>query len=82
MGGKCGVISIVQKKNSIIVKFNSDKSIKPQTAIKVAGEYTDKLLFTASGQPYFTVKIDETKQNENIKFLSEFLEKISGFQNE
>ncbi len=82
MGGKCGVISIVQKKNSIIVKFNSDKSIKPQTAIKVAGEYTDKLLFTASGQPYFTVKIDENKQNENIKFLSEFLEKISGFQNE
>lgn len=79
---KCGVVSIAQKKNSIIVKFNSDKSIKPQTAIRVAGEYINRLLFTASGQPYFTIKVDEDKQDENIRFLKEFLEKISSFQNE
>lgn len=79
---KCGVVSIAQKKNSIIVKFNSDKSIKPQTAIRVAGDYLNKLLFTASGQPYFTAKINEDKQDENIRFLKEFLEKISSFQNE
>jgi transcription-repair coupling factor (superfamily II helicase) len=79
---KCGIVSIAQKKNNIIVKFNSDKSIKPQTAIKVAGEYINRLLFTASGQPYFTVKIDEDKQDEYIRFLKEFLEKICSFQNE
>jgi transcription-repair coupling factor (superfamily II helicase) len=79
---KCGVVSIAQKKNNIIVKFNTDKSIKPQTAIRVAGEYINRLLFTASGQPYFTIRIDEDKPVENIKFLKEFLEKISSFQNE
>ena len=79
---RCGIVSIAQKKNNIIVKFNSDKSIKPQTAIRVAGEYIDRLLFTAIGQPYFTVKIDDDKQEEYIKFLKEFLEKISSFQNE
>lgn len=79
---KCGIIAITQKKNSIIVKFNSDKSIKPQTAIRVAGEYINRLLFTASGQPYFTVKVDEDKPEEYMGFLKEFLEKISSFQNE
>jgi hypothetical protein len=48
----------------------------------VAGEYINRLLFTASGQPYFTIRIDEDKPVENIKFLKEFLEKISSFQNE
>lgn len=79
---KCGIVSIAQKKNNIIVKFSSDKSIKPLTAIRVAGEYINRLLFTASGQPYFTVRIDEDKPDENIKFMKEFLEKISSFQNE
>lgn len=82
LAGKCDVVSIAQKKNNIIVKFNSDKSIKPQTAIRVAGEYINRLLFTASGQPYFTVRIDENKQEEYMKFLKEFLQKISSFQNE
>lgn len=78
---KCGVVSIAQKKNNIIVKFNTDKSIKPETAIRVAGEYINRLLFTASGQPYFTVRVEEDKPEENLKFLKEFLEKISSFQN-
>jgi hypothetical protein len=64
------------------VKFNTDKSIKPQTAIRVAGEYINRLLFTASGQPYFTVRINEDNPEEYMKFLREFLEKISSFQNE
>ncbi len=78
---RCGIIAITQKKNNIIVKFNSENSIKPQTAIRVAGEYINRLLFTASGQPYFTVRIDEDRPDEFIKFLKEFLEKISSFQN-
>jgi transcription-repair coupling factor (superfamily II helicase) len=82
LAGQCGVISITQKKNNIIVKFYSDKSITPQTVVKIAGEYINKLLFTASGQPYFTIMIDEDKQDEYMKFLKEFLEKISSFQNE
>jgi len=82
MARKCGVVSIAQKKNNIIAKFNSDKSIKPQTAIRVAGEYINRLLFTACGQPYFTVKINADKQDEYIRFLKEFLEKIYSFQNE
>jgi transcription-repair coupling factor (superfamily II helicase) len=82
LAGQCNIVSIAQKKNSIIVKFNSEKSIKPETAIKVAGEYIDRLLFTASGQPYFTVRIDEDRPDEYIKFLKEFLGKISSFQNE
>lgn len=82
LAGKCDVVSISQKKNNVIVKFNSDRSIKPQTAIRVAGEYINRLLFTASGQPYFTVRIDEDKQEEYMKFLKEFLGKISSFQNE
>jgi len=79
---KCGIIAITQKKNNIIAKFESDKSIKPQTAIRVAGEYINRLLFTASGQPYFTVRINEDRPDEYMKFLKEFLEKISSFQNE
>lgn len=79
---KLGIVSIAQKKNNIIVKFHSDKSIKPQTAIRVAALYINRLLFTASGQPYFTIKADTDKQQENIRFLKELLEKISSFQNE
>ena len=81
LAGKCNVVSITQKKNSILVKFSNDRSIKPETAIRVAGEYIDRLLFTASGQPYFTIKVDEDRPEEYIKFLKEFLGKISSFQN-
>ncbi|HQE66144.1 MAG TPA: transcription-repair coupling factor, partial [Bacillota bacterium] len=81
LAGKCNVVSITQRKNSILVKFSNDRSIKPETAIRVAGEYIDRLLFTASGQPYFTIKVDEDRPEEYIKFLKEFLGKISSFQN-
>lgn len=77
----CNIVSIAQKKNNIMVKFYTDRSIKPETAIRVAGEYINRLLFTASGQPYFTVRIDEDKPDEYIRFLKEFLGKISSFQN-
>lgn len=82
LAGKSKVISIAQKKNSITVKFGSDKSIKPQTVIRVVGEYKNRLLFTASEQPYFTIKANEDKPDEVITVLKEFLEKISCFQNE
>ncbi|MGE5629538.1 MAG: transcription-repair coupling factor [Caulobacteraceae bacterium] len=79
---KNGIVSITQKKNSIIMKFSSDKYIKPQTVFRVAGDYTGRILFTASEQPYFTLKIDENNPEEFLKLIKELLEKISSFQNE
>lgn len=78
---KCGIIAVTQKKSSIVLKFKSDKHTAPQTVIRVAGEYPGKLLFTASEQPYFTVKTDEKKPEEAIKLVREIVEKICSFQN-
>lgn len=79
---KSGIISITQKKNSIILKFKPGMSVNPQMILKTAGEYMTRVLFTASEQPYFTVKIDENNPKEYMKLLKNILEKISSFQDE
>ncbi len=78
---KCGIVAVTQRKNSIVLKFKSDRYTTPQTVIRVAGEYPNRLLFTASEQPYFTLKTDEGKPEEALKLVREIVEKICSFQN-
>ncbi len=74
---KCGINNISQKNNSIAIKFKSDKFIKPQTAIQIATDYKGRILFTASEQPYFTLKAADEKTEELLKEIREIIEKIS-----
>ncbi|MDF2890475.1 MAG: mfd [Clostridia bacterium] len=74
---KCGISNISQKNNNIAIKFKTDKFIKPQTAIQIAGDYKGRILFTASEQPYFTLKATDEKAEEILKEIREIIEKIS-----
>ncbi|MDF2839382.1 MAG: mfd [Clostridia bacterium] len=74
---KCGISNISQKKDNITIKFKSDKFVKPQTAIQIAGDYRGRILFTASEQPYFTLRSAEEKTEELLKEISDLIEKIS-----
>ena len=78
---KCGIISIAQKGNNVIIKYKSDKSISAETAVIIASEYKNGILFTASEQPYFTVRIGDVRPEECIKIIRELIEKIYSFQN-
>jgi len=74
---KCGISNIIQKGNSIIIKFKMDKYIKAQTAMEVAADYKRRILFTASEQPYFTLRIGDERVEELIKIITDIIEKIS-----
>jgi transcription-repair coupling factor (superfamily II helicase) len=79
---KSGITAIIQKKNSILIKFKSGKYTNPNMILMVTGEYISRIIFSASEQPYFTVKINENDPEEYMKLLKDILEKISSFQNE
>lgn len=75
---KCGISNITQKGGRIIIKFKMDKYIKAQTAMEIAAAYKSKILFTASEQPYFTLRVGDERAEEQIKIITEIIEKISG----
>jgi transcription-repair coupling factor (superfamily II helicase) len=74
---KCGISNISQKNNNIAIKFKSDKYVSPHAAMQIAGDYRGRILFTASEQPYFTLKTAEEKTEELLKEIKELVEKIS-----
>lgn len=81
----CGIISISQKPPvnrivNVLIKFKSFEYIKPETAIMIAADYKNKILFTASEQPYFTLKIENNNLNKLLEWIKEVIEKINGFQ--
>ncbi len=45
--------------------------------MEVAADYKRRILFTASEQPYFTLKIGDEKVEELIKLIKDIIEKIS-----
>lgn len=78
MAQKCGISNITQKGSNIIIKFKLDKYINAQTAMEVAAAYKSKILFTASEQPYFTLRAGDERVEELIKIITDIIEKISG----
>ena len=75
----CGISNISQRNNNITIKFKTDKYIKPQIAIQIATDYKGRILFTASEQPYFTLKGTDEKPEELLKEIEDIVEKISSF---
>ncbi len=78
---KCGIVNINQGVNTIKVKYKSDKYIKPEAAMALAGEYKNRILFNASEQPYFTLKASIQDGEGYLELAKEVIEKISGFNN-
>ncbi len=81
---KCGIIAVSQKTGAItatniLLKFKSSDYIKAQTAIMIASDYRNRILFTASEQPYFTLRIDKETTEQQLEWIKEVLEKINGF---
>ena len=75
----CGISNISQRNNNIAIKFKTDKFVKPQMAIQIASDYKGRILFTASEQPYFTLKGADEKPEELLKEIGDIVEKISSF---
>lgn len=75
----CGISNISQRNNNITIKFKTDKFIKAQAAMQIASDYKGRILFTASEQPYFTLKGRDEKPEELLKEIRDIVEKISGF---
>jgi transcription-repair coupling factor (superfamily II helicase) len=75
----CGISNISQRNNNIAIKFKTDKFIKPQAAMQIASDYKSRILFTASEQPYFTLKGTDEKPEELLKEIRNIVEKISSF---
>jgi transcription-repair coupling factor (superfamily II helicase) len=75
----CGISNIGQRNNNIAIKFKTDKFIKAQTAMQIASDYKGRILFTASEQPYFTLKCSDEKPEELLKDIRDIVEKISSF---
>jgi transcription-repair coupling factor (superfamily II helicase) len=75
----CGISNISQRNNNIAIKFKTDKFIKPQAAMQIASDYKGRILFTASEQPYFTLKGTDEKPEELLKEIRNIVEKISSF---
>lgn len=75
----CGISNITQRNNNIAIKFKTDKFVKPQMAMQIASDYKGRILFTASEQPYFTLKGEDEKPEELLKEIGDIVEKISSF---
>jgi hypothetical protein len=65
----------------VTIKYKSDKYITPETAIALADEYKNRILFNASEQPYFALRTANYKPEEILPHIREIVEKISSFHN-
>ncbi len=74
---RAGVTNFSQKENVIKVKFKVG-GITPEQAIKLAGYYPGKLLFSAGELPYFTIKITKEESLKPMPILVELVEHLSG----
>ncbi|MDF2521091.1 MAG: mfd [Clostridia bacterium] len=78
---KLGISNLTQKGSSILIKFKTDKYIKAQHAMEIAAMYRNRILFTASEQPYFTLKAGDERPEELLKTIREIIEKIDSLHN-
>lgn len=76
---KCSISSISQKEHNIILKYKSNVHVDLKAVAQIVGEYGNKILFTASEEPYFTVRCPNLKALECLSLIRNILEKISSF---
>jgi transcription-repair coupling factor (superfamily II helicase) len=68
----CGVISVIQKNNNIIITFRNDANVDPMKLTQLAKKM-GKITFTVANNPYITYSAQEEVLNMDIKLLTELV---------
>ncbi|MFA6309694.1 MAG: transcription-repair coupling factor [Clostridia bacterium] len=73
---KCGLDSVAEKNDSIILTYGAGTKLKLETLSSLMEEYKRQLLFTASETPYITYRIKDIKRENLLDNLKNLLLKI------
>lgn len=72
-----GILSIVQKANSILLQLKPEANIKPENITELIANGKGKYFFTAGASPYITIKFAQKEKEsailDNIKILLQTL---------
>ncbi len=72
-----GILSIIQKTNSILLQLKPEANIKPENITSLIASGKGKYFFTAGTSPYITIKFTQKEKEstilDNIKILLQAL---------
>lgn len=80
VASKAGVSNISQKGNAVNVHFSQDAELKPEVVMGLVEKYGKVINFNATKLPYFTVRVQDPKDNGILDNLKELLETINSLQ--
>ncbi|MEA4816619.1 MAG: transcription-repair coupling factor [Lachnospiraceae bacterium] len=70
------ITNIAQKQKNIVVYFRPDANIPPETITNLILGNKGKYMFTASENPYFTIKLKDTETKTVFQDIKSFLNSI------
>ena len=75
-----GIISIIQKKNNIIITFKSDANVDTVSLMKTIKNSKGTYLFTSAQNPYITIKTNQKDKLNSIAYVKNLLQDIKCFE--
>ncbi len=73
---KCGFISIQEKGDAVVFQYAQNTSIKLEILSVLMGQYKRKLMFSASKNPYISLKTADISRNDLIENIKNLLHDI------
>jgi len=70
------ITNIVQKQKNVVIYFKPDAGIAPEMITSLILGNKGKYMFTASENPYFTIKLQDTEAKTIINEIKSFLSSI------
>ncbi len=74
IASSCGIISIIQKNEEVQFKFKSAKHLEAMAVLEIMNQYNRVLSFNGSEEPYFSLKVQENKNEKHLRSIIDFLE--------
>ena len=70
------IISIMQKKESIVVTFKNDARIDPIKIVGTVAKFPQRYLFTSATNPYITVRMKEKDSIDAVEYVKMLVDEL------
>ena len=73
---KLDIISIMQKKDNIVVSFKSDARLDPVRIVGTVAKFPQKYLFTSATNPYITIRMKEKDGIDVVEYVKMLVDEL------